>query len=88
MTKNFEALKRDFDTCQLPSPNDPFTIRTLSRIALEISKGEATLAEFEDYLTNNRMGRTPLEDRAVPEFGDACYAFVSNVLNFLDSHQE
>ena len=85
MNSLFKTLKNDFATSQMPSPHDPLTVMTLCRIADAIQSGETTLNEFEDYLAENHMGRTPLGQRKPMPFGDACYTFVSDVLTYFDA---
>lgn len=85
MNKNFATLKRDFDSCQLPSPYDPFTVKTLCKIVDSIRSGETTINEFDDYLAKEHMGRTPISQRESMYFGDACYSFVSAVLTYLEA---
>lgn len=82
---NFRTLKRDFNSCQLPSPYDPMTVKTLCSIVDDIEDGKTTLAEFEDYLAENKMGLTPMNERGYKYFGDECLEFVSNVLSYFDS---
>lgn len=84
MNKNFETLKRDFDSCQLPSPYDPFTVEVLCNIADSIRNGETTLKEFEDYLADEHMGLTPPDQREPMDFGDVCYDFVRSVLWYFE----
>lgn len=84
VNSNFKVIKRDFDSSQVPSPYDPQTVRTLCRIVNDIKEGKTTLKEFEDYLTQNEIGRL----HKVPYFGDACYDFVSNVLQYLENERK
>ena len=82
---NFRILKGDFDSCQLPSPYDPMTIKTLCNIVDDIENGKTTLNEFEDYLAKNKMGLTPEDKREVKYFGDQCLDFVSDVLSYFET---
>ncbi len=82
---NFTILKRDFDSCQLPSPYDPMTLKTLCNIIDDIEDGKTTLNEFEDYLAKNKVGLTPENEREPRYFGDVCLEFVSNVLTYFET---
>lgn len=81
----FRTLKRDFDSSQTPSLYDPMTVKTLCQIVDSIQRGEITLNEFDDYLIENHMGRTPIGQRGYKYFGDECYSFVSCVLEYLNT---
>ena len=82
---SFKTLKSDFDSCQLPSPYDPMTVRALCNIADDIISGKTTLTEFEDFLAANNMGRTIASERLARPFGDVCYDFVSAVVNYMEA---
>ena len=45
-----DQLKRDFDSCQLPTAHDPATQRTLITIAQFILNKEYTMSEFRNYV--------------------------------------
>ncbi len=83
MNSNFKLIKGDFESSQVPSPHDPQTVRTLCGIVNDIRDGKTTLSEFEDYLSQNNMGRL----HKAPCFGDACYSFVANVLKYLENER-
>lgn len=48
-----QTLKRDYESCQIPSWNDPMTLRTLDNIVHSIKLGHLSLSEFYQFAADN-----------------------------------
>lgn len=83
----FRALKNDYQASQSPSIDNAATLRTLAHIVEDIRNGKTTLTDLEDYLAKEKIGFTPLENRAPTYFGDDCYDFVYHVLQYLQTNR-
>lgn len=67
----WELLKRDFDSCQLPNPYDPKTEKTLRDVAINIYNGKYSLQDFYNFTETSLYNGS---------FADACKEFVTNLL--------
>ena len=67
MNNDFDNLKRDYDSCQMPLWDDPMTIKTLWNIVNSIRCGEYPKSEFDDF-ANKELGKS--------DFGKGCRRFV------------
>ena len=77
MIREFESLKRDYDSSSTPNPYDPITIRTLCSIVNNIHKKNYGIATFEDFV-DKELGKG--------YFAKECKSFVSHVISYLNSN--
>lgn len=74
MNDDFIMLKREFDSCQLPSVHDPKTNAILGRIAEAINAGEISRSKF-DRFADAELGRR--------YFNEDCKTFMDWVTEYL-----
>lgn len=74
MNEDYAALKRDYESCQMPTVHNPKTIAVLGRIAEAIYAGEISRADFDGFV-----------DRELGDgyFNRDCKAFMDWVVEYL-----
>lgn len=78
MNKDFEMLKRDYDSCGSPKWSDPATKCTLCRIVYSILHNEYSYDDFLKFAKCLENG----------DFAKGCMNFVRNVLDYYEFSNE